>query len=215
MFCITFGIFCFCRIGRYVICVCLCIYNIHWSMLPFSRLDLYLSLSSICSCHPSIHSMMKSFTLSLVCFCCTHVCVCVFLYLYLYLQLTSTNALAIVCFPCKEIWAQICVFQYLSAADILPQFFRRYILGGGKTTCQKKSQRSFHIQIWIRKNQIELRDSNVAKKLLKFSLFLRKLERQATLSCVIWSLQHESRLQNICPNLGIYKWEENSGLVSI
>ena len=89
----------------------------------------------------------------------------------------------------------------------LPQFFRRYILGGGKTTCQKKSQRSFHIQIWIRKNQIELRDSNVAKKLLKFSLFLRKLERQATLSCVIWSLQHESRLQNICPNLGIYKWE--------
>ena len=112
-----------------------------------------------------------------------------------------------VCFPRKEIWAQICVFQYLSAADILPQFFRRYILGGGKTTCQKKSQRSFHIQIWIRKNQIELRDSNVAKKLLKFSLFLRKLERQATLSCVIWSLQHESRLQNICPNLGIYKWE--------
>ena len=89
----------------------------------------------------------------------------------------------------------------------LPQFFRRYILGGGKTTCQKKSQRSFQIQIWIRKNQIGLRDSNVAKKLLKFSFFLRKLELQTILSCLTWSLQHEYRLQNICPNLRIYKWE--------
>ena len=93
----------------------------------------------------------------------------------------------------------------------LPQFFRRYILGGGKTTCQKKSQRSFQIQIWIQKNQIGLRDSNVAKKLLKFSFFLRKLELQTILPCLTWSLQHEYRLQNICQNLRIYK----SGLVPI
>ena len=141
------------------------------------------------------------------CWLFLHTCLCFSISVFVFAINIDQCFSHFVCFPCKEIWAQICVFQYLSAADILPQFFRRYILGGGKTTCQKKSQRSFHIQIWIRKNQIELRDSNVAKKLLKFSLFLRKLERQTILSCLIWSLQHESRLQNICPNLGIYKWE--------
>ena len=120
-----FCIFCICCIGRYVICVCLCIYNIHWSMLPFSRLDLYLSLSSICSCHPSIHSEMISFTLSLVGFFCTHVCF--FLYLYLYLQLTSTNALAILFaflarrYKPKFVCFNIC--PLLIFAAILPQIY--------------------------------------------------------------------------------------------
>ena len=123
MLCINFCIFVSVCMSYVYICIC----NIHWSMLPFSRLDLYLSLSSICSCHPSIHSMMKSFTLSLVCFCCTHVCLCVFLYLYLYLQLTSTNALAILfAFFARRNESKFVCFNIcplLIFAAILPQIY--------------------------------------------------------------------------------------------
>ena len=132
MFCITFCIFLYCCIGRYVICVFLYLQHplINAAVQPPPLIFV-----------PVLHLLLPpfySFTDEVVhiepCWLLLYTCVsCAFLYLYLYLQLTSS----------EEKWAQICVFQYLSATDICRNSSADIYWAVGKQLARRKVNSPF------------------------------------------------------------------------